>query len=354
MSGIILKIKNQKLKKNKSNNKATLSDIAKELGVSTALVSMVLNNKGKENRISEEMCKTVFKKAEELNYKPNLLARSLRTGKSSIIALIVADISTLFFAQLGKAIELEAEKHGYSVMFCSTDESSKKTEHLLKLLKERQVEGFIISPVLNDEANILQLKKDKSPLVLVDRFYHKIKTNHVIINNYQAAFDGTNEIIKAGKKRIGTLIFNTSMNHMKDRLKGYREALKQASIPFKNDIVKEVSFENMKEDVKNALDNMVFGPKPVDGLVFLTDELSIHGLEYLKDNNVKIPETLSVYAFDDGIMLKLHTPPVSAIKQPVQEMGKQAVQILIENIKNPDMERKEIVLDHKMIIRESV
>lgn len=120
--------------------KPSLTDIAEKLGVSTTLVSMVLNGKGKENRISDRMVKKVYEVAGELNYKPNQLARGLRTGRSKTIGMIVADISNPFFANIGRKIEDEASKHGYHVIFCSSDENTEQSNTLIGVLKERQVE----------------------------------------------------------------------------------------------------------------------------------------------------------------------------------------------------------------------
>ena len=129
--------------------KTSLSDIAQKLGVSKTLVSLVLNGKGKEHRISDVVCKKVMEVAREMNYQPNQLAKSLRTGKTNTIGLIIADIANPFFGKLGREIEKEAARKGYRVMFCSSDESAEKSKLQIEMMLQGHVDGFIISPPMN-------------------------------------------------------------------------------------------------------------------------------------------------------------------------------------------------------------
>jgi len=125
--------------------KSSLSDIAKSLNVSPALVSIVLNNRGDEKGISLQTQKKVIEKARELRYKPNMLARGLRLGESKTIGLIVADISNVFYSKIAKSIEMIAAAHGYNLIFCSSDEDPEKEIALIEMLRERQVDGIIVS-----------------------------------------------------------------------------------------------------------------------------------------------------------------------------------------------------------------
>ena len=154
----------------------SLSDIARKLGVSTTLVSLVLNGKSKESRINDEVAQKVRETAGKMNYKPNQLARGLRTGKTQTLALIVADISNIFFARLARVVEDEAGKFGYKVMFGSSDESPEKLSEMLNVFQERKVDGFIISPTEGSMRYISEFKKKNIPFVLIDRYFPKIKS----------------------------------------------------------------------------------------------------------------------------------------------------------------------------------
>ena len=176
--------------------RVSLKDIAKRVGVSTALVSYVMNGKGKGNRVSDELAKKIKQVAEELNYQPNEIARSLRNGSTKTIGLIVADIANPFFGQLARYIENEAIKFGYTVIIGSSDEEVEKSELLINTFINRQVDGFIIAPAEGTVEQINTILKKNIPLILLDRYFPEIDTNYVILNNYQSTYDATLHILK--------------------------------------------------------------------------------------------------------------------------------------------------------------
>src|SRR5688500_6615893 len=154
--------------------KTSLKDIASAVGVSTALVSYVLNNK-KEGRIRKEVAEKIRTMAVELSYRPNQIAKSLKTNKTNTIGLIVADISKPFSSGLARIIEDEADTQGYTVIFGSSDEKAERCEKLIETLVNRQVDGLIIAPPADTAGQIIQLKKQQVPFVLVDRYFPEIE-----------------------------------------------------------------------------------------------------------------------------------------------------------------------------------
>src|SRR5688500_16446623 len=184
--------------------KVSLKDIAQKVGVSTALVSYVLNNK-KEGRIGKETVQKIKDAARELNYRTNYIAKSLKTRKTFTIGLIVADIANPFSSNLARIIEDEAEKKNYTVIFGSSDESAEKSSKLINILLDRQVDGLIISAVEQSEEQIHYLLENDIPFVLVDRYFPGIKASYVAIDNYKAAYDGVRHLVENGRKRIGLI-----------------------------------------------------------------------------------------------------------------------------------------------------
>ena len=180
--------------------KVSLEDISKELGVSKTLVSFVMNGRAKEMRVSNKMAKKVLEKSKEMGYKPNYLARALRTGKSKTLGLIVADISNSFFSKLARSIENEAIKYGYSVIFGSSDEDSLKSTRLIELFKNKKVDGIIICPTQGDKKEIEKLQQEKFPCVLVDRYFPDMESNAVVVDNFSGSIQIINKLIKRGKK----------------------------------------------------------------------------------------------------------------------------------------------------------
>lgn len=183
--------------------KISLKDIAQKVGVSTALVSYVLNNK-KEGRISKAVSERIRETALELNYRTNHIARSLKTRKTFTIGLIVADISNAFSSCLARIIEDEAERHQYTVLFGSSDENTERSFKLINILLNHQVDGFIISPSENSEKEILFLQENETPFVMLDRYYPHANASYVAIDNHQAAFNAVDHLVKQGNNREGS------------------------------------------------------------------------------------------------------------------------------------------------------
>jgi LacI family transcriptional regulator len=209
----------------------SLKDIANKVGVSTALVSYVLNNK-KENRISKDVAQKIRDTARLLNYRPNQIAKSLKTAKTFTIGLIVADIANVFFSTLARIIEDEAEKNKYTVIFGSSDEMAERSQKLIDILLDRQVDGLIIAPAENSEPQIKKLQESGIPLVLIDRYFPSLKVNYVGVNNYEAAYQCGVHLLATGRKRIGVLGFKTTLLHLQDRKKGFLKALRTVAFPW--------------------------------------------------------------------------------------------------------------------------
>ena len=155
----------------------SIKDIAGQVGVSTTTVSFVLNGKAKEKRISDDLKNRILEVAASLNYRPNQVARGLRTGQTHTLGLIIEDISNPFFANLAKAVEAEADKFGYTVMFCSTENNEQKASSLLHMLKHRQMDGFIITPTQGMESEVKRLGEEGRPVVLIDRYFTDLETS---------------------------------------------------------------------------------------------------------------------------------------------------------------------------------
>lgn len=212
--------------------KVSLKDIAQKAGVSTTLVSYVLNNQ-KENRINKDTARRIREAARQLNYRTNEIAKSLKTKKTYTIGLIVADISSPFSSGLARIIEDEADKHCYTVIFGSSDENAQKSGKLIDTLLNRQVDGLILLPPAHSEQQIRELRQQGIPFVLLDRYFPSIRTSYVILDNYQAAYDAVQHLVDTGRKRIGMIGYDTELVHLLDRRRGYQAALKDNGILFK-------------------------------------------------------------------------------------------------------------------------
>jgi LacI family transcriptional regulator len=312
--------------------RTSLTDIAEELGVSITLVSMALNGKGKENRISDEMVEKVLETAEKLNYRPNQLARGLRTGHSKTIGLIVADISNSFFAQIGRKIEDEAESNGYHVIFCSSDEDTEVSHVLIDLLKERQVDGLIIAPTAGSEEQIKELQESDIPFVLIDRYFPAIKTNYVITNNYEISFELVSSLLEEGYRRIGTLFYNLEMPHMQQRLEGYKAAFREKGIYFDQEWIGKVGFEDLQKDITREFQRLLSPDINCEAFFFPTGELAVKSFKSSLSQNRKPSDNVGIGCFDDPDLFYFSSFPIRSVAQPLGEIGTKAVDIILDEI----------------------
>lgn len=332
--------------------KVSLKDIAKKVGVSTATVSYVLSE-GKVSRVSAKMSEKIKKVAKEMNYQPNQIAKSLKSGRTYTLGLIVADISNPFFAQIARIVEDEAANLNYTVVFGSSDEKPEKSLKLIQFLMNRQVDGFIIVPTEGSKEQIEYLKEHNVPFVLIDRRFPDLDTNYIIIDNYKAAYESTSRLIKTGNKRIGIVAYDSTLDHMKERVRGYKQALKDHGIEPYSKWHKEIKFDAIEEEMGPAIEDLLSGAEPIDAVFFATNTLAIQGLKEIKRLERTIPDDLAVLTFDGGEAFDFFYCPVSYVRQPMADLSKKAVEVLIERISNPDMASQSIILEAELVVRES-
>jgi len=308
-----------------------LKDIAQAVGVSITLVSYVLNNQ-KENRISKEVARKIRKVAQDLNYQPNQIAKSLKTNKTRTLGLVVADIANPFSSSLARIIEDEVDNHNYTVIFGSSDENPQKCQKLIATLLNRQVDGLLIAAPEGAETQLIELQQRNIPFVLIDRYFPTLKTNYVALDNYQSIHAAVQHLIGSGYRRIGMVTFKTPLFHMNERTRGYQSALDENQISVKKRWLKEVSWNNLTIEVGKAIHELTAGPYPVEAIVFASNTLALYGLKQLKSMSLHIPDDIAVVSFDEAEINDLFYSPLTYIRQPLLEMGQLATKILLEAI----------------------
>ena len=338
----------------KSN--VSLSDIARELGVSKTLVSMVLNNKADENGISKKTQKRVLKYAKECNYKPNLMARGLRMGVTNTIGLVVSDIANPFYSKMARSIEDKLAKVNYHLVICSTDEDTEKERKIIRLMREKQFDGIIVSSSQKKSDDFQQLLREDYPFVLIDRKLKGIKANFVGINNKESTNHAIQHLIKLGHKRIAAFSVSPSyVSSIKERICGYQSALEEAGLKFTEKLLIEIPFDQVKEQVKKEITKLTkSGGAVIDAIFAINNNIAVACLETFHDLDISIPKDIAFIAFDDIDAFKLTTPQVTAIDQPLNEICTHAVNILMQEINKPRKAKKEVILKPVLIERESV
>jgi LacI family transcriptional regulator len=335
------------------NGKVSLKDVAKYLGVSTALVSYVINNKEKEARVSEKMVKKIREAVVKLNYQPNQIAKSLKSGRSNTIGLIVADISNPFFSSIARIIEDEARKKGYVVIFGSSDESAEKSQDLLTVFQNRQVDAFIIAPAENTEKQIQALQKKGIPVVLIDRYFPNLQVDNVHIDNFHAAYNAVEHLINNGRKKIAMMAYDTNLPHIQERENGYKAALKAHGIRFKKEWLKEASYQNIEKDVADKMNELLFPELKVDAFFFATNTLAVESLKIINQSGIKVPDELALIAFDESDAFDFFYSPLSYVSQSLEGMGKGAVNLVIDRLKDNKKEYTNLIIKEKLVLRKS-
>jgi LacI family transcriptional regulator len=333
--------------------KVSLKDIATHLGVSITLVSYVINNKEKEARVGPEIAEKIRKTARELNYQPNLIAKSLKSGKTNTIGLIVADISNPFFSGIARIIEDEARKHGYVVIFGSSDESAEKSQDLMNVFLNRQVDAFIIAPAEHTEQQIKALQSSNIPVVLIDRYFPSVKTDCVHINNFQAAYQAVDHLAASGRKKIAMMAYETTLPHMQERVEGYKAALKENNIRFKTTWLRKANYQHITKDVTAAMAALLDPVLQVDAFFFATNTLAVECLKIINRSGIRVPDDLAIISFDENDAFDFFYAPVSYMSQSIADIGKGAVELVIDRIKHPRKKHSSVVVEAKLVLRSS-
>lgn len=331
----------------------SLSDIASKAGVSKSLVSLVLNERGDSHGISKPTQKKVRKVAEDLNYSPNSMARSLRTGKTDTIGLIIADIANPFFARLARRIEDYAFTKGYHLIFSSSDESPELEAQLIQMMRNRHVDGLIIaSTLVKENSQVLQkLQKERFPFVLIDRYIPKMPFSYVVSDNEQGTSELVQHLVDQGRKRIALFTITPShLTSLADRVKGYQKALEKNNIDFDPDLVIEIPFDNIDE-VEASFG--IIKDKKVDAIVTLNNSLAFACVKACQKRGLKMPEDIAFTSFDDVAWFELVNPGITGVNQPIAEMGKKAVEYLIDKFESNSYDNEQLFLPVKLNIRES-
>lgn len=331
--------------------KVSIKDIAKQLGISISTVSFVVNGKAKEKRISEELAKKVLQLVEELDYKPDLLAKSFRTGKTNIIGFLVDDISEPFFSGIARFIDEKASQKGYKIIYSSTRNNKKKAIELLQIFADRHVDGYIIALPPGLETEIQALSTSSKPVVLFDRYFPDIHTDFVIINNRESTYNATKHLVVNNYKNIGLVTIDTIEQQMLDRLTGYEEAIADSKLSAN---ILKIQYSNTVDSIQQ-ISAYLERESHLDAVIFSANYLTMDGLRAIQKMNIKVPEKLAIISFDDFELLEFSVPTITAIAQPLEEIAENIMNIMLSKLSNPTAERnnEQVILSTKLNLRNS-
>lgn len=325
---------------------ASIKDVAEEAGVSTATVSRVLAGKP---HVRTALQKRVLAAVEKLNYRPNLVARSLRAQQSSTIGLIVSDIRNPYFTAVSRAVEDTAHENGFSVFLCNTDENPEKELMYLNLMRDENVAGLIFSPTRQTAVRFPQLNLG-IPTVVVDRSVKADNVDVVLIDNVAAARQLAVHLLENGYRRIAAL-FGEASTTGRQRRQGFEEALVAYGLPVDKSLLQFVA---PKIDAgKTAALALLDLADPPDAFFTTNSLLTAGALLAVRERGLTIPDDVGLVGFDETTWSTLVQPAITLIAQPTEEIGRTATELLLKRIDDPDRTGREVILTARLLVRGS-
>ncbi|GHO46530.1 LacI family DNA-binding transcriptional regulator [Ktedonospora formicarum] len=328
---------------------STIQDVAKYAGVSISTVSRVLNGTA---RVNPDVMVRVRTAIEALNYQPSRAARALRSNQSSIIGLLITDIQNPFFTALVRGVEDVAQRNGYSLILCNSDENPLKEQQYIEVLCSQRVAGAIVVPTREQAHSLQPFRELGIPALAVDRRVKDPDIDTVVVDNQRGAYEAVKHLCANGYQRIGVVTGPQTTTTGRERLLGYRRALIESGItpdpqlerqgPFKMAAGQQFAGELLDLD------------EPVDALFVANNLLTIGALEAISMRNMRIPEDIAIVAFDDIPWAALGSVSLTTVTQPVYELGSTAALRLFQRMqKGASFTRQEIVLSPTLHVRNS-
>lgn len=315
--------------------KATLKQIANELLVSVSTVSKALND---SPEISEQTKNRIKEYAKLKNYKPNVIGLNLKNRKTKTIGVIIPDILNSFFAKVFSGIEKIADKKGYNVIMCISNESLEKETHTLEMLSNGTIDGFILS--ISEEAQKLQeynhfkdIINEGVPIVMFDRITDEVSCDKVVVDDFDSALNSIQYLIDTGCKNIALLSSIDNLSVGKLRAEGYLQALRNNNIEVNSNLILRTDSEDdLNERIEGVFDNNV-----IDGIFALDENDSVAALRIGLKKGYKIPEELSIIGFADGILASRRlSPSLTTVSQYGVEIGEVAAKLMIDRLESKD------------------
>lgn len=328
----------------------TVRDVAARAGVSPRTVSNVIND---FQYVSAEMRTRVETAIRELDYRPNLLARSLRSGRTGLITLLVPEIGVPYFAELAHEIIEQAHDRSWTVLLDETGGAADREYELIMLASQaRFVDGILLSALGLGDARLQQLSIDL-PVVLLGEQTSPV-LDHVGIDNVGAAQLAVEHLIGLGRRRIGVIGREQSriVRTGKLRLTGYRRALRSAGLPYDPALVARISAFH-RQDGADAARALMALPEPPDAIFAFNDSLALGALRALHECGVTVPQDVAVVGFDDVEEGRFSTPTLTSVAPAKSEVARHALDLLGSRIDGTARKPREVVVGHHLAVRES-
>ncbi|MEN8654292.1 LacI family DNA-binding transcriptional regulator [Streptomyces sp. 21So2-11] len=325
---------------------ASIKDVAAEAGVSVATVSRVLNS---HPSVSPEARSRVLAAVEVLGYRPNAVARSLRTDRTRTLGLVISDVLNPYFTELARSVEEAARALGYSVIIGNADERPELQDHHVRTLLDRRIDGLLVSPTDGASPLMLDATRGATPMVFVDRWIPGVDVPVVRADGCLAVRDLVAHLYGLGHRRLAIIAGPAATTTGSERVEAFRDALLAHGLPLPDAYVGQGDFQ--ADSGRRATERFLALDEPPE-VIFAADNLMALGaLDAIRAHGLRVPHDIGLAAFDD-IPWFVHTdPPITAIAQPTGDLGRAAVQALIDLIEGRPPES--VTLPARLVVRRS-
>lgn len=325
---------------------ASIKDVAAEAGVSVATVSRVLNG---HPSVSPDARTRVLAAVEALGYRPNAVARSLRTDQTHTLGLVISDVLNPYFTALARSVEEAARAHGYSVIIGNADERPELQDHHVRMLLDRRIDGLLVSPTDGGSPQILEAARAGVPMVFVDRWIPGVDVPVVRTDGGPAVRDLVAHLYRLGHRKLAIIAGPAATTTGNERVEAFREALREHGLPLPDAYIGQGDFQAASGRRATARFLALSEPPEV---IFAADNLMALGaLDAIRARGMRIPQDIGIAAFDD-IPWFVHTdPPITAISQPTGELGRAAVLALVDVIEGRPPQS--VALPARLVVRRS-
>lgn len=328
---------------------ASIKDVAKEAGVSIATVSRVLND---VDVVNEETKKKVVDAIKKLGYRPNIVARSLKTQRTKTIGILIPDISSQFYPEIVRGTEDVANIYDYNVMLCNSDSDLEKEKEYLRVLKEKMVDGVLYMSSSLEPEILNLIKQLELTTVLVETKDPEDIFPSVTIDNRAAAYDAVRYLAEKGNKKVAYIgAYRDVVTAWAKRYLGYEEALKDSNLELNENLTffGELKAQTGYEGINKILEK----EESIDSLFCASDEIAMGAINALRDKGIRVPEDVDVVGFNDIYAASIFYPKLTTVSQPMYDMGSVAMRMLIKLVNNKEVDHKQYVLPYNLIERDS-
>ena len=327
---------------------ATMKDIARLAQVSTSTVSHVING---SRFVSDEIRQKVMRIVVELNYTPSYIARSLKVKATKTIGLLVTATNNPFFSEVMAGVEQYCQKNQYNLIIATTGGDAKRLQQNLQTLIRKQVDGILL--MCGDSRFQADMELTVSlPLVVMDWWFTELNADKILENSERGGYLATKSMVDVGHQKIGIITGNLRKSVAKNRLQGYKKALSEANIVLNPDWIVESHFD-FEGGIVGAQKLLALSDRPT-AIFCCSDTIAIGAYQAIQNQGLRIPQDISIMGYDDIELARYLFPSLSTISQPKAELGKLAVETLLQRIQEPNENYRTLVLEPTCILRESI